>query len=129
MTQRRKEAASVELDLLDLVKPTCTGKECLEPIGVLHRPGVPALRDLEQGSRSERRAEPQMEELLEPTPARRAFILLELDVPQLGHVFEVVRGHPDLFRHGSLLVKVGLTSIDEDQWVAFAVEARKVHLL
>jgi hypothetical protein len=82
VTQRRKETTRVELDPLGLVQTAYAGKEDLEPIGVLlHYPGALAFRELEQGSRSERRAKPQVEKFLEPPPARSAFILLELDVP------------------------------------------------
>lgn len=70
--------------------------------------------------------EAEVEEVLEARPCRRALILLDLHVPELRHLFEIVRGHPDAFlRHDPLLQK-GLALVDEGERVALAVIARKL---
>jgi hypothetical protein len=96
------------LDPLCFVQATRTWQEGLEPIGVfLHGAGPPALRQLKQGSRSEWRAKSQVEEVLEVPPCRCALVLLELDVPELRDVLQMVRGHPHpLLGHGALLTEV-----------------------
>ena len=56
-----------------------------------------------------------------------ALVLLDLVVPQLGALLQVVRGHPDAFLiHDLLLEKVRLAAVDEDQRIRLAVEAREV---
>jgi hypothetical protein len=113
------------------VQPASTRKKRLEAVGVFfHQSRASALRQLEQRRRSQRRSKPEVEDLLEAIPGWRAFILLELEEPQLGHVVHVVRRHPHLFlRHGALLSKVRLTLVDEDQRVGLAVIARELHPL
>jgi hypothetical protein len=106
-------------------------EESLEAVRVLfHGPRAPALGELKQRRRAEGRPKPQVEEVLEVASAWCSFVLLQLDVPQLGHVLEVVGGHPDLLlRHGSLLMEIGLTTVDEDQRIRLAIVAREIHLL
>jgi hypothetical protein len=91
---------------------------------------TPALGELKQRRRAEGRPKLQVEEVLETAPAWCALVLLQLDIPQLGHVFEVVGGHPNLLlRHGALLMEIGLTTVDEDERIRLAIETWKVHLL
>jgi hypothetical protein len=55
---------------------------------------------------------------------------LELDVPQLGDIFQVVQRHPNAFlRHGTLLPEIRLTLVDEEHGVGLAVVAGEVELL
>ena len=71
-----------------------------------------------------------MKELCETAPGRSTLILLDLVVPQLGIVLEVVRCHPDfLLLHDSLLMKIRFTAIDKDQGIRLAIVAREVELL
>jgi hypothetical protein len=131
VAQRRKQTTSVQLDTLDLIKPTRTSKEGLEAVRVvLHGPRASALGELKQRRRAEGWPKSHVEEVLEAAPARCSFILLQLDVPQLGHVLEVVGSHPyPLLRHGSLLMEIGLTTVDEDQRIRLAIVAQEIHLL
>jgi hypothetical protein len=127
----REEAARVQLDALALLEVTHVGQESLESVGVvLHRPRAAALRQLEQGRRSERRPEPKVEWLFETPPWWRALVLLELNVPELGDILQVVRRNPHaLLRHGALLAKVRFTLVDEDHRIRLAVVAGKIQFL
>jgi hypothetical protein len=131
MAQWRQQTPGVQLDPLAFLQSPSPREKSLETVGVLlHRSGAPALRELEQRRGTQRRAEPEVEELLEAPPGRGAFILLELNEPELRHVLQVVRRHPHLLLwHGALLAKIRLTSIDKDQWIRLAIVAREVHLL
>ena len=60
---------------------------------------------------------------------RSTLVLLDLVVPQLGAVLEVVRRHPDFLLHDSLLMKIRFTAIDKDQGIRLAIVAREVKLL
>jgi hypothetical protein len=56
--------------------------------------------------------------------------LLYLDEPQLGDVVEVVGGHPHAFLvNDALLMEVGLTPVEEHQWISFAIILWEVQLL
>jgi hypothetical protein len=103
----------------------------MKAIGVLlHGPCTPALGELEQRSRSQGRPKLQVQELLETPPWWRALVLLELDVPELRDVLQIVRGHPHaLLRHGALLTKIGFTLVDEEHRIGLAVIAGKIQFL
>jgi hypothetical protein len=71
-----------------------------------------------------------VEGLLEMAPRRSIRILLDLVVPQLGVVLEVVRRQPDLLLlHDSLSMKLRFTMIDKDKGIQLAIVARKVEFL
>jgi hypothetical protein len=60
----------------------------------------------------------------------RLVVFLQLDVPQLRDVLQIVGGHPDaLLRHGVLLAKIGFTLVDEEHRVGLAIEAGEVEFL
>ena len=72
----------------------------------------------------------EMEKVLEAAPRGDALVFLDLYVPHLGALFQVVGSHPHLlFLQDPLLVEVGLTPVDEDQRIGLAIIARKVKLL
>jgi len=72
----------------------------------------------------------KVEEVLESSPWRRTLVVLQLDVPQLRDVLQIVGGHPHaLFRHGALLAKIGFAFVDEEHRIGLAIEAREVELL
>ena len=116
MTERRQEATGEQLDALRLIQAARTGQECLEAVSVLlHGPGAPALRELEQRGRPKGRAEPKVQEFLEAPPGGRTFVFLELCVPELRHVVHVVGRHPHtLFHHGTVLAEIRFTLVDEE---------------
>jgi hypothetical protein len=71
-----------------------------------------------------------MQQLLAAAPRWHAFIILELDKPELCDVLQIIRGHPHLFlRHCALLVEIRLTLVDEEQRVRLSVVAWEVELL
>jgi hypothetical protein len=131
MTQRWKKAAGVELDALALVEPPRAWQQSPKPVGVfLHGPGAATLRQLEEGRRAERWLETKVEEVLESSPWRRSLVFLQLDVPQLRDILQIVGGHPNaLLRHGALLAKIGLTFVEEEHRIGLAIEAGEVELL
>jgi hypothetical protein len=114
-----------------LVETIGAREKGLESICIFfHGPCAPALCELVQRGRSEGRPKPQVEEVLESSPGRRALVLLELDVPQLRDVLQVVRGHPHAFlRHGALLAEVRLALVDEKHEIGLAVVAWEVQLV
>jgi len=130
VAQRRKKPPGVELNALGLLQPSSARQQGLKAIGVFfHVARAAALRELKERSGAQGRPEPQVE-VLESAPGRSALVLLQLDKPQLGHVLEVVRSHPDaLLDQGSLLPKVRLTLVGEEQRVGFAVETGEIELL
>jgi hypothetical protein len=131
VAERRQKSAGEELYMLSLIKTTRARQEGLKAIGVLLRgPCTPALSELEQRIRAEGRPKPQVQELLELPPRRRALVLLELDVPELRDALQIVRGHPHaLLRHGALLAKIGFTLVDEEHRIGLAVVAGKIQFL
>jgi hypothetical protein len=91
MTERGQQAACVELHPLVFLEATRAGQEGLEAIGVLlDGPRAATLGELEQWCRAQGWTKPQVEEVPEAAPGRRALIFLQLDEPQLGDVLEVV---------------------------------------
>jgi hypothetical protein len=121
--ERRKVAAREQLDPLRLVEGAGAGKKRLEMVLIL-RDGANAttIYKFEEGSSAERRTIAQAEQLREPAPRRSTLVRLDLDVPHLRPVLQVVGGHPDLlFLHDPLLVEVGLTAVDEDEGINLAV--------
>lgn len=69
----------------------------------------------------------EVKELVEAPPRRHTLVLLDLDIPQLRHLLQVVRRHPHL--HDALLIKVGITTIDEGKGIGLAIKLQKVHPL
>jgi hypothetical protein len=130
VAHRREETALVQLDALALLEATRAGQESLEPVGViLHRPRAAALHQLEQGRRSER-PEPKVEQFFETRPRWHALVLLELNVPGLGDILQVVRRHPHaLLCHGALLEKVRFALVDEDHRIRLVVVAGEIQFL
>jgi hypothetical protein len=61
-------------------------------------------------------------------PWRCALIPLHLDVPHLGDVLKIVRGHPHLLLYNVLPMEVRPTLIDEWKRIAFAIVLGKIHL-
>lgn len=131
MAERWEEAPGVELDALRLLEPACTRKESLEAVGVfLHGARAPALGELEHGRGSERGPEPEVEEILEVAPIRRALVGLQLGEPQLCDVIQMVRRHGYALVHGgAVLAEVGFAFVDEEHRIGRAVVAGKVPLL
>lgn len=119
-----------QLETLKFVQVAGSRQERLETRLVL-RDGLraPAVGEFEEGSRSQQRPEPQVDEVGEAAPGRRALILLNLHVPELRLVVEVVGSHPHLLLHDALLMEVGLATIDEDEGVLRAIVLGEVHLL
>jgi hypothetical protein len=62
-------------------------------------------------------------------PRRSTLVYLDLDIPQLRPVLQVVGRHPHFLLHDPLLVEVGLAAVDEDEGVGLAVVSREIHLL
>jgi hypothetical protein len=131
MALRWKKAAGVELDALALVEPPRAWQHSLKPVGVfLHGPDAAILRQLEEGRRAERWPETKVEEVLESSPWRRSLVFLQLDVPQLRDVLQILGGHPHaLLRHGALLAKIGFTFVEEEHRIGLAIGAGEVELL
>jgi hypothetical protein len=103
--ERRLETSRGQLNPLCLGKWTSTREEHLEPI----------LSQLGQRGSTQRWPITQFEQLLEATPGRGALVRLDLDVPHLRALLQVVGGHPDLLLlHDSLLMEIRLTMIGED---------------
>jgi len=131
VTQRRQEPPREELHTLGLVHSASTGKKFLEVVGVfLDGARAAAFGELEEWCRPEGWTEPQVEEVLEPVPWRRALILLQLDEPHVGDTLQLVRCHPHaLLQHGALLPEIRLTFVDEEHGIRLAVKAGKIELL
>jgi len=71
-----------------------------------------------------------VQELGKAAPWRCAFVPLNLVEPQLGTRFHVVGGHPNLLLfYDALSMEVGLTAIDEREWVGLAIILGEIHLL
>ena len=92
VTERRPQPAREQLHPLDFLHRTGARQERLEMVLVLgDRACAPAVGELEQQGGAERRPVAKVEEVLETVPCgNAAFVLLDLDVPQLGAVFQVV---------------------------------------
>ena len=89
-----------------------------------------ARGELAEGVGAEGRTVAKMEELLEVAPGRGPLVLLDLVVPQLGAILQVIGCHPHLlFLHDSLLMKIGVAVIEKDQRVRLAIKVREIHLL
>jgi len=59
-----------------------------------------------------------------------ALVIPELEVPQLGHVLKIIRGHPHLLLfHDPLLMEIRFTAADEDERIDRTIIAREIHLL
>jgi hypothetical protein len=129
--ERRLQSRREQLHLLRLGKSTRARQAGFKALLVLvDRSSALAGRQLAERIRSQRRPEAQIEELGEAAPWWCALLALDLHVPQLRGVLEVVGRHPDLLLLGdALLVEEGFTPIDEREGVGLPVEAGKVHLL
>jgi hypothetical protein len=70
------------------------------------------------------------EQLREAAPRWRALVPLDLQVPHLRALLEVVGGHPHLFLlHDALLVEERFAPICENQRIGCPIVPREVHLL
>ena len=128
--ERWKEPAREQLHPLRLFQGTGAGKKRLEAILILRDSArATAIRQFEEGSSAERGAVAQVEQFLEPAPRWRTLVRLDLDVPHLRPVLQIVGGHPDLLLRDALLMKIILTTIDKRQWIGLAVVFGKIHLL
>jgi len=71
-----------------------------------------------------------VQQVLEAAPRRNPLVLLDLDVPHLGTLLQIVGGHPNLLLlHDALLVEVGFAAVNEDERIGFAVIPRKIQFL
>jgi hypothetical protein len=106
--ERRLETPGEQLNLLCLGKRTSTREERLEPILILSdRVHASAFSQFGQRGRAQRRPITQVQQLLEVTPGRGALVRLDLDVPHLRALLQVVGGHPDLLLlHDPLLMEI-----------------------
>jgi hypothetical protein len=129
--ERRLETLGEQLNPLPLGKQTSTREERLEPILILgDRASALAFSQFGQRGRAQRWPITQVQQLLEATPRQGALVRLDLGVPHLCALLQVVGGHPDLLLlHDPLLMEIRLTAIGEDQRINFSVIAGKVHLL
>jgi hypothetical protein len=129
--ERRLETLGEQLNPLPLGKQTNTREERLEPILILgDRVSALAFSQFGQRGRAQQWPIMQVQQLLEATPRQGALVRLDLDVPHLCALLQVVGGHPDLLLlHDPLLMEIRLTAIGEDQRIIFSVIAGKVHLL
>ena len=95
-----------------------------------HRSSALAGHQLAQRVGSQGRAEASVQQFGEAAPWRCSLIALELHVPELGAVLQIVGRHPHLFfLSDPLLTEIRLTTIEEGERVGFAVELGEVHLL
>jgi len=88
------------------------------------------MYQLALGVGAQGRTEAEVQELGKAAPWRCAFVPLNLVEPQLGTRFHVVGGHPNLLLfYDALSMEVGLTAIDEREWVGLAIILGEIHLL
>jgi hypothetical protein len=126
----RGKAACEQLHALLLLEGAGAGQERLKSVLVLlDGAGAATVRELKEGGRSQGWTVAHVEQFRETAPRRSTLVRLDLDIPQLRPVLQVVGRHPHLLLHDSLLVEVGLTAVDEDEGVGLAVVPQKVHLL
>ena len=91
---------------------------------------APAGRQFTQGIGAERWAVVEVKQLLESAPRWSALVLLNLDVPHLCSILQIIRRHPNLLLlHDPLLMEIRFRSIDENQRIGLAIIAREVELL
>ena len=128
MAQRGKKAAGVELDALALREATCAWQQSLESVGVfLDSSNAATLHQLEQRCRAEGWTKSQVEEFLESSPGRCTFVLLELRVPELRDVVQVVGRHPHaFFRYGAMLAEIGVALVEEQRWISRPIETGEI---
>jgi hypothetical protein len=114
--ERRLETSGEQLNPVCLGKWTSPREERLEPILILgDHTRAPAFSQFGQRGSTQRWPITQVQQLLEATPERGALVCLDLDVPHLRTLLQVVGGHPDLLLlHDSLLMEIRLTAIGED---------------
>jgi hypothetical protein len=119
------------LDPLCLIEGSYTWKERLEAVLIVHDgPRAAAISQLEERRGAERRVVAQIEQLLEPAPRWSTLVRLDLYIPHLHLVLQVVGCHPDLLLlHDALLMEVGFTAVDEDERIGFTIVPGKVQLL
>jgi hypothetical protein len=129
--QQRLKPRREKLHLLRLREVADAGKASFETLLVVHdRARALAGGEFAEGIRAQGGGKAQMEELGEAPPGRCSFVGLDLDVPELGCVFQVVGGHPQLFLlHDALLVEVRFAPVDEDEGVRLAVELGEIQFL
>jgi len=81
-----------------------------------------------EGVAARRRSKAQGQELGEAAPRRGALILLDLEEPNPGVIFQITGSHPYLFfLHDAFPVEVGLALVDEGQRIRFPIKFRKIH--
>jgi hypothetical protein len=106
--KRWLETSGEQLNPLHLSKRTSTRDERLEPILILgDRARAPPFSQFGQRGSAQRWPITQVQQLLEATPGRGALVRLDLDVPHLRALLQVIGGHPDLLLlHDSLLMEI-----------------------
>jgi hypothetical protein len=129
--ERRTETAGEELHPLEFVEGSSTGEQRLEAVLVLgDGAGAAAVCQLEEGVGAQRQPIAQVKEFLELTSGWDTFVRLDLDVPQLRSLLQIVGGHPNfLLLHDALLVEIAFAPINEDQGIRLAIIPREIHLL
>ena len=74
------------------------------------------------------RFEAQVQELGEATPRRGAFIVLDLEEPNPGVIFQITGNQPYLFfLHDALSAEVGVALVDEAHRIRFPRKFREIH--
>jgi hypothetical protein len=77
--------------MLHLLQWIGVGQQRMQAVLVLlNGPRASALCELEEWRGADRRPETQVEEIFESPPSRSALVLLQLDIPELCHVFKMV---------------------------------------
>lgn len=126
VAERREEARCECLYLLRVGELLGAGQQGFEAVLILgHGAGAFAGHEFAQRVGTNQRPEAQVEKLRKMAPGQRAFLGLDLDVPELSAAFEIVRGHPDLLLGcDPLLMDVGFTPVEESQRIGLAIEFR-----
>jgi hypothetical protein len=87
----RQESPREKLDALALLQSAGARQQGLESVLVfLHGSRPAAGRELEQWCGTEGRTVAEIQELLEPIPGRDPFCLLDVDIPQLRPILQII---------------------------------------
>lgn len=134
--ERLQQAHREELDLLRLgegaSQPAPSRQQLQEAFLVLrHAASLAARRELAEWIGSERRHLAHIEELGEMAPSQHVPLpILDVHVPEVCRVVEVVSSHPRLLLFRNLLsAKIRFTIVDEGEWIALAVKLGETPLL